>query len=296
MTLKQLEYFLEIAKMGSITKAAQNLNISQPPLSMQLKSLESELGTSLFLRDKRGLLITSEGELLKERVTVILELLDETVRDIRAISKTKEATIRIGTIGSVNNHFLPELIARFCRNYPYVSFQVVEGRTDTVLQNLAAGTVDFGFVREPFNMTDLRSVPVQDPYLRPGETDYFVTIAQAQFYDDIHSDIIHLKDLQDKPLVIHRRYRDMILSACRKHGFNPHIICENGEIQSSLSWARAGIGIAIAPFTSAAPNSEHSLIIRRLDSITFNPRVCFVWNRSAKLRPEAIAFINLMSR
>lgn len=295
MTLKQLEYFLEIAKMASVTRAAQNLNISQPPLSMQLKALEDELGASLFIRDKRCLIITPEGELLKERAMAILELLDETARDIRAISETKETTIRIGTIGSINNRLLPELIARFCRDYPYVNFQVVEGRTDTVLKNLADGTVDLGFVREPFNMTELRSVPVQDPFLRPGETDYFVTIAQPQFYDDISSEIISLKDLRDKPLVIHSRYRDMILSACRKQGFNPHIICENGEIQSSLSWARAGIGIAIVPYTSAAPNSEPALIIRRLDALTFNPRVCFVWNRSAKLRPEAIAFINLMS-
>ena len=67
MTLKQLEYFLEIARMGSVSKAAQMLNISQPPLSMQLKALEDELGVPLFNRTKRGLEITPEGTLLQER-------------------------------------------------------------------------------------------------------------------------------------------------------------------------------------------------------------------------------------
>ena len=68
MTLKQLEYFLEIARMGSVSKAAQMLNISQPPLSMQLKALEDELGVPLFNRTKRGLEITPEGQIGRAHV------------------------------------------------------------------------------------------------------------------------------------------------------------------------------------------------------------------------------------
>lgn len=120
MTLKQLEYFLEIARLGSVTKAAQVLNISQPPLSLQLKMLEEELGASLFTRTNRGLEITREGALLKERTEAILALLDETTHDIRLSAQNKEYTLRIGSIGSVNNRLLPAMISRFCRDYPYV--------------------------------------------------------------------------------------------------------------------------------------------------------------------------------
>lgn len=299
MTLKQLEYFLEIAKMGSVTRAAQNLNISQPPLSLQLKALEDELGAALFLRDKRRLDITPEGKLLEERAIAILALLDETAKDIQSVSESKEATIRIGTIGSVNNRLLPDIIGRYCRDYPYVNFRVVEGRTDTVLGNLADGSIDLGFVREPFNVSSFRSLPIRDPALHPDETDYFVAIAQPQFYDQScgagTGASISLEELQGKPLVIHQRYREMLLGACRKRGFSPHVICENGEIQSSLSWARAGIGIAIAPYTSAVLNTDPSLSIRKLESITLSPRVCLVWNQAIKMGPEAAAFISLLS-
>lgn len=299
MTLKQLEYFLEIAKMGSVTRAAQNLNISQPPLSLQLKALEEELGVALFIRNKRHLDITPEGKLLRERTQAILDLLEETTRDIQAASDSKEVTIRIGSIGSVNNRLLPNIISNFCRDYPYVNFRVMEGRTDTVLRNLADGDVDLGFVREPFNISNFRSLPIQDPVLPPNEADHFVTIAQPQFYDNFYSGgtppAITLEELQDKPLVIHQRYRELILGACRKRGFSPHIICENGEIQSSLSWARAGIGIAIAPYTSAVLNSDPSLVIRRLDSITLSPQVCLIWNPLIKLTRESLAFITLLS-
>lgn len=299
MTLKQLEYFLEIAKMGSVTKAAQNLNISQPPLSLQLRALEEELGAPLFLRDKRGLEITSEGAMLRERAEAILALLDETARDIHAVSKTRQITIRIGTIGSVNHRLLPDAIARFRQDYPYVSFRVLEGPTDVVLSDLAAGKVDLGFVREPFNTAGLRTIPIRNPALKSGEQDCFATIALPQFYDHAFDTAlmptIDLDELQGKPLVIHHRYREMLVNACRKRGFNPYIICENGEIYSSLSWAQAGIGVAIAPYTSVILNKDPGLIIRRLDSMAFSPRVCLVWGVATKLGAEALSFINLLS-
>lgn len=85
----------------------------------------------------------------------------------------------------------------------------------------------------------------------------------------------------------------MLLNICRKHNFNPHIICENGEIQSSLSWASAGIGIAIAPFTSAVMNKDPGLVIRKLESISLSPQVRLVWNPTVPLSSEALAFIRL---
>ena len=114
MTLKQLEYFLEIAKMGSVTRAAQSLNVSQPPVSLQLKLLEEELGSPLFIRDKRHLEITPAGTLLRERAQAILALLEETSRDIQLISQERHMIIRIATIGSINSQMLPEKIAHFC--------------------------------------------------------------------------------------------------------------------------------------------------------------------------------------
>lgn len=297
MTLKQLEYFLEIARLGSVTKAAQVLNISQPPLSLQLKMLEEELGASLFTRTNRGLEITREGALLKERTEAILALLDESTHDIRLSAQNKEYTLRIGSIGSVNNRLLPAMISRFCRDYPYVSFQVREGRTDTVLRDLTDGNIELGFVREPFNISSFRSLPIRDPVLKPDEKDYFVAIAQPQFFDYYFEGgqlaSLPLEELRGKPLVTHQRYRDMLLNICRKHNFNPHIICENGEIQSSLSWASAGIGIAIAPFTSAVMNKDPGLVIRKLESISLSPQVRLVWNPTVPLSSEALAFIRL---
>lgn len=293
MTLKQLEYFLEIAKMGSVTRAAQSLNISQPPVSLQLKLLEEELGSPLFERDKRHLMITPAGSLLQERAQAILALLEETVRDVQLISRERQMVIRIATIGSVNTMLLPQKILQFCNTYPYINFQVVEGRTESVLNALRENEADIGFVREPFNVTSFHVIPIYNSLLPPGKTDRFVALAKPYFFDRSEGDTIPLEDLQGKPLVSHRRYREMLVAACRKHGFTPHIICENDGIQSSLSWAQAGIGIAIAPYTSAALNTDSTLVIRHLEDFQFSPRVCLIWSQNKKLFSEVTDFINL---
>ena len=101
MTLKQLEYFLAIAEAGHITAAAKNLNISQPPLSLQLKALEDEFGVQLFERDKRNLTITREGLILQERAREIIRLVNETVRDLQNMGAEAKGTIHIGTSVSV---------------------------------------------------------------------------------------------------------------------------------------------------------------------------------------------------
>ena len=98
MTLKQLEYFLAIAENGSITKAANSLRISQPPLSLQLKGLEEELGCQLFIRDKKNMIITPKGILLRERAHEIMDKVNETLLLMQSASEEERYTIHLGTI------------------------------------------------------------------------------------------------------------------------------------------------------------------------------------------------------
>ena len=298
MTLKQLEYFLEIAKMGSVSKAAESLNISQPPLSLQLKSLEEELGTTLFIRSKQGLKITPEGVLLQNRAGTILDLVSEAKTDIQEKTGKQESLVRVGTIGSVNNRLLPQIIAKYNLSYPYVRFQVYEGSTEHILAELSEGSVDFGFVRRPFNISNFASKPIRDPLLAPGESDYFAIVGLPKFIDesmiDPETKSVPVEALQGRPLVIHQRYHKMIVSICQKHGFTPDIICENGEITSSLSWARAGIGLAVAPYTSTAINEDERLQTYRIKNVPMNPEVCIVWNPDNHLSGEVRAFIKAL--
>ena len=293
MTLKQLEYFLAIAENGSITKAANSLRISQPPLSLQLKSLEDELGCQLFIRDKKSLTITKKGLLLQQEAREIVEHVNKTMLMMQSPEEDERITIHIGTISSICNRVLPEKVLLLKERYPHLDFVLHEGSTTSILEMLSTGEVDFGIVREPFNLNAYCSCPIHDEALGEGGEDCFMAIGLPEFFPDVDGKIVPLSSLRNKPIIIQRRYCELFINACRQFGFAPNIICQNDSSTSSLSWAANGIGIAIAPYTSALQNNNPSLVMKRIDSPSIVSRAHLVWNKNSILNTEQKAFILL---
>lgn len=291
MTLKQLEYFLAIAENGSITKAANTLRISQPPLSLQLKGLEEELGCQLFIRDKKNMVITQKGILLREKAREIINKVDETILLMQSADEDTHVTIHIGTISSICNRVLPDKVLMLKNRFPHLDFVLHEGSTTSILEMLTEGTVDFGIVREPFNLNAFSSRTVRDTVLPGEEEDYFVALAKEDFFEDPAAEIVPLVSLKDQPIIIHQRYCDLFTTACRQHGFVPKIICQNENIASSLSWAASGIGVAVAPFTCAIQNLDPKLMCKRIDSPTIVSKAHLVWNKNTVLTEEMKALI-----
>ena len=187
MTLKQLEYFLAIAETGSITQAAERLHVSQPPLSLQLKALEDELGVPLFERTKRGLVITQSGRLLVRRTQEILEMLNQTVNEVR--SKTTSPRV---AVNSVSSRLFPDWIYAFQCQYPHVDIQVSEESTTDILIALDDHKIDIGIVREPFNKDRYNCRLIQDDALEGHGQDSFVALADPAFYAGLDQNAIPL--------------------------------------------------------------------------------------------------------
>ena len=118
MTLKQLEYFLAIAENGSITKAANSLRISQPPLSLQLKGLEEELGKKLFVRHSFSIELTEEGMLLRKRAEDLLSMADKITAEFASMDDIIGGNIYFGCAESYQIRHLAALIKRFKKQYP----------------------------------------------------------------------------------------------------------------------------------------------------------------------------------
>jgi len=292
MTFKQLEYFLAIAENGSITKAANTLRISQPPLSLQLKGLEEELGCQLFIRDRKNMLITTKGLLLQERAREIVNMVNETILLLQN-TEEERCVIHVGTISSICNRVMPDKVLQMKERYPNVEFILHEESTTRILEMLEDGTVHFGIVREPFNIGAYNSRPIRDTALGDDSQDSFTAIGKESFFDQPELQTVPLISLRGKPIIIHRRYCDLFTTACRQQGFMPNIICQNDNIASSLSWASSGIGIAIAPYTSAIQNTDTSLILKRIDSPAIVSRAHLIWNKATALSPEEKFFAGL---
>ena len=150
MELRLLEYFLTVVREENISKAAEVLHVTQPTLSRQMKDLEDELGTTLFIRGKR-LTLTDAGVMLRRRaeeVVLLMQKIDSEFREQEEIS----GVVSVGSGGLKAAEILPELIGHFRERYPLVSFELHTGTADHVKERLEHGLLDFGILLEPVDV------------------------------------------------------------------------------------------------------------------------------------------------
>lgn len=293
LDIRQLKYFLAIAEEGKITAAAKRLNMSQPPLSQQLKLLEEELGVTLFNRNSRNLELTEAGIVLQNKAEQLLELFDSTLNELKHLNQGIEGTLNIGTVCSSGVTILPNKIREFHEKYKNIDFQVWEGNSFRIIELLKNGVIDVGFVREPFNTNFYNSVSIKD-HLGSNINDYFVAVANPKLYESLsESNCISLKELEGKPLIINRRYDEIIKNVCDKEGFEPKIICKNDDTMSALSWAKAGIGIALLPLTATNISSYDDLDIRKIVEPSIETQLKLIWSKNKSLSTIARNFIKM---
>ena len=152
MEIRQLEYFHEIAATGSIHEAARRLNMSQPPLSYQIKQLEAELNVKLFERTRAGVTLTEAGKLLYDRTENILNYVRST--ELEVSKAGKKQVLRIGITPTTVTTIMP-YISRFSRENSDVNFEVRDAITFTLLNYLIDGIIDVSVVRTPIKLEGL---------------------------------------------------------------------------------------------------------------------------------------------
>ena len=158
MTFAQLRALHAVALTGSVTRAAEQLLMTQPAVSHAIRALERELGVSLLVRRPDGVALTSVGESIAERASLILAQLEGLRADAAAAAEQHSTTLRIGTLSSVNARIMPALLSRFAAAHPEVRVRVLEGSDPEVLDWLRTGAVDVGVVAEEHD--DLLTSPL----------------------------------------------------------------------------------------------------------------------------------------
>lgn len=260
MDIKQLRYFAAIADEGQISRAAKKLHMAQPPLSQQLKLLEQELGVTLLARKGRELELTAPGKELYKRAKQILNLLEETVT---AVKETEHGLRGVLAIGSVKSSFsyLIKRIRFFHEQYPLVTFQLREGDSFRVCELLKKRDIELGMVRLPVEMTEIHMIRLpKEPYIAVLPKHWEMAGAPA----------VRMKDMEHMPLLLLHRISgvgqyELVLEECRRHGFEPNVICECPDVAMLLSLVAEGVGATIVPKSSLtaiqAPNVHAAEII-----------------------------------
>ncbi len=197
MEIRVLRYFLTVAREGSITKAAEVLHITQPTLSRQLAQLEEEIGVKLIDRGTRKIKLTNEGNLLRRRAEEILQLVDQTERELVEQEEQVEGRISIGCGETASVRLLPELIDSFRQKYPRVTFDIFTATADLVKEQMDKGLLDIGLLLEPIDMEKYE-------FIRLNIKEKWVVLMRP---DDPLSrkEAVTAQDLSALPLILPRR-------------------------------------------------------------------------------------------
>lgn len=200
MELRVLQYFLAIAREQSISAAAQALHVSQPALSVQIQNLERELGKSLFIRStkgSRGIQLTEEGILLRDRGEEILELVRKTEQAIASSEDTIVGDVHIGAGESDILHVFAQAAKILQKRYPHIHYHIASGNSTYVLEQLDKGLIDFGLLYGAIDHAKYESIqlPLKDTYGVLMRKDSPLASKAA----------ISPEDLWDKPLIVSRQ-------------------------------------------------------------------------------------------
>lgn len=280
MDFHQLRYFVAIAESGSITAAAKKLFLSQPPLSMQMKQLEKELGCVLFLRGAREIQLTEAGKLLYNRAKSLLELRRVTEEELAACADGTSGTIRLGMISSVGSSLLPQWLAVFHTKHPDIRFSVYEADTYRILEKLHQDRIEMALVRSPFSAEGIQRIPLRSESL--------IAVGHRSFFADATS--ISLRQLAEQPLIVYRRWENILNQKFHTLGITTSYFCLNEDARTTVYWADAGLGIGIIPQSACSllRNSE-TIMVPIVDAMP-DTTIFMVRREQAYMAPYTLCF------
>lgn len=239
MDLRLLEYFLAVAKVGNITKAAQQLHVTQPTISRQLTDLEERLGTPLLVRGKRQVTLTDAGVLFQQRAEEILSLMEKTRRDLQDQNDLVGGVVALGCVESCASRMLPEVLGAFSERYPKVRYELYSADGDDIREKLDRGELDFGVLLEPVEAAKY------DFFRLP----YWETWGVVLRKDDplARKEAIGREEVLAMPLILPRReiVQDNIASWFGVERSRLHIFAGHNLLNNAALLAEAGLGYPV---------------------------------------------------
>ena len=281
MDFKQLKYFKAIVEEGTISAAARRLHMSQPPLSYQMKMLEEELQVQLFLRGTKRITLTEAGKVLYARAGSLLTMTDITKREVARAGQA--VTLHLGMTPSTVS-MMTKMIADFSRIYPEIYFDIHEGSTYVLKNQLENRVVDVTTLRTPISLSNCQHrVLVRESLVAMGVSRYMPS----------DRNVITLKQLSSKKLILSHRYREYLLRAFEKEGLSCDIYYECADARTAMELAENGVGVAILPASTGGLTKK--MEVYTIENADLMTELLLVW-RNEKIPPEVEMFIEFCQK
>jgi len=290
MELRQLAYFIAVAEERNFTRAAERIPIAQPAISQQIRRLEAELGERLFVRDRRGIMLTPAGEALLPHARAVLGAAEGGREAVAALSGLLTGRLAIGLVHPLPDRRLLGLLGAFHREHPRIELALMEDETDTLLAALAARELHAALIG-------------QGRYDRPPPDLHSMLVAREPVVVAVHPahplagrGSVPLGTLRAEPMVTltgASKLRSTLETACRAAGFAPRIVAETSDLNVVVELAAEQLGVAVLP--ASALHSAAGVVQLGLTRPKLDRRILLVW-RPGDSPPAARAFLALARR
>ncbi|BDR59360.1 LysR family transcriptional regulator [Xylocopilactobacillus apicola] len=280
METRVLEYFLKVAQLGNVSKAARQLHVTQPNLSRQIQKLEKDLNVQLFERQSRLMVLTSAGKIFQERAKQIIDLSVKAQRDVLQENDLR-GEIAIGCVESKIVQLLSQAIVNFQEIAPNVKFSLYDADCDDIREKIDNGLLDLGFLLAPVEAAKYEQ-------LKLGMKDYWgIVVPDNSSWAQKKG--LSLTELADLPLIVPRRtiVKEEIVSWLN-HELN--IVGSQNLLSNTLPLVMAGWGYAMC--------SAGSFVERPAAGLTFVPIQpakeidhLLIWRKNFVMTPAVKAFV-----
>jgi DNA-binding transcriptional LysR family regulator len=287
METRILKYFLTVAKLGTISAAARTLHVAQPTMSRQIQQLEEQLGTLLFIRERRRMVLTKAGLAYQLRVEQILAELDRANQVVATINNNElTGQVGIGCVESAITKFLVPLLNEFHQKYPQVTFEMCDADGDLIKNRLDRGSLEIGIVSTPINAAKYH-------YLRlPLDDQWGIAVNQNSYFRNQKT--VNVSDLKGHPLIMPGRslVYDEISDWLKAGEQELNVVATYNLLTNAAYLAAAGLGDLICIKDAPLPKSTN---------LTFIPLVperklehYLIWRKGISLSEPAQRLVNLL--
>lgn len=286
MEIRQLEFFQSVCKLNSISKAAAELHVAQPSVSVSIQKLEEELGVQLFDRTQRQIVLTPEGSIFMHRVNEILTRIGDSVNEVKDLKPTHNGSIKIGIPPMIGVFLFPRIFAEFRKQYPGIRLIPIEAGSMVIQKLLEEGNIDIGIITNGNPRTALEIHPI---------TAAQVHVCLPQNHPLNRLTCIPFAKLGDQPFILLKEdtyNRQIVMNQCKKHQITPQIIFSSSQIDTIINLIELEVGISF--LFDAIAKKYLTINSLPLEEPISSP-IVLAWNRKRYLTGASRVFIDFIS-
>ena len=286
-TIKQLRAFVAVARTRSLAEASAQLHVSQPAISIAIRSLEEALGGDLFSRDGRQLVLTPEGTQFVERAQQLLHNWDSTLDAVQQRFQLQHGQLSIAAIPAFALNQLPVLLQKFHQRHPDINIVLEDIVMERVVSAVQDGRAELGISFRPDDLGNLAFTPIADDR-------FLAVLPPGHRYGKKKS--IRWQDLAAEPFIAMkrgsavRRWTDNAFAQCEPDGKLPRLLCEANQLSTIGRLVQSGLGVSAVPSLCEAQMRDYGLECKRLTTPEVVHQVGILSRGSGGLSAAATAF------